>query len=144
MQGRGHRSFEHTADLGIEAWGPDLTSLFEEVITGLCEIIADTSTIEASDQREASAEGFDQEELLVSLSNEVLFFLDSQSFLSKNMKVSSLEQDGEVWRAKGILHGELYERDKHTTFTEIKSATYHDLKIQASDGGLVVKIVFDV
>lgn len=144
MQPRGHRSFEHTADLGIEAWGEDLKALLEEVVVGLCELIADTSTIEAKETRALEVEAFDQEELLVSVSNEVLFYLDAQAFLSKSMTLSSVTQEGESWRAKGELHGELFDPKKHITFTEIKSATYHDLKIQQTPDGLTTRVVFDV
>jgi SHS2 domain-containing protein len=141
---QGHISFEHTADLGIEAWSENFQGLLEEVGLGLCELIADLSTIEASDERSVEAEGFDREELLVSLSNEIIFYLDAHGFLSKQLKVETLSHEGDSWRVTGKIYGEVYDRAKHVTFTEIKSATYHDLKITESTEGPRVKIVFDV
>jgi SHS2 domain-containing protein len=90
------------------------------------------------------SDGVDREELMVSLSNEVLFYLDAQGFLSKQLKIEALHHDGELWQVKGKLYGEPYDRARHVTFTEIKSATYHDLSITNSPEGLRVKIVFDV
>ena len=141
---QGHVSFEHTADLGIEAWSESLQGLLEEVSLGLCELIADLSTIQENEARSVEADGVDREELLVSLSNEVLFYLDAQGFLSKQLTIEALHHDGELWQVKGKLHGEPYDRSRHVTFTEIKSATYHDLHINESPEGFRVKIVFDV
>jgi SHS2 domain-containing protein len=141
---QGHVSFEHTADLGIEAWSESFQGLLEEVSLGLCELIADLSTIRADEARSVEADGVDREELLVSLSNEVLFYLDAQGFLSKQLIINELYQDGELWQVKGKLYGEPYDSSRHVTFTEIKSATYHDLHVDESPEGLRVKIVFDV
>lgn len=141
---QGHVSFEHTADLGIEAWSESFQGLLEEVALGLCELIADLSTIQGDSERPVEADGVDREELMVSLSNEVLFHLDAYGFLSKQLRIDELYQDGDLWHVKGKLYGELYDRARHVTFTEIKSATYHDLHVTESPEGFRVKIVFDV
>jgi SHS2 domain-containing protein len=145
---RGHRFFEHTADLGLEAWGASLGELLEEVVAGLCELIADVSTITPSETRPLSVEAEDREELLVSLANEVLFYLDSEAFLSVGVRLSFAGEEGEPGRrlvARGELLGEPYDPARHLTFTEIKSTTYHDLVVhEEPNGRLSTRVVFDV
>jgi SHS2 domain-containing protein len=141
---RGHVSFEHTADIGIEAWSKDLRGLIEEVVLGLCELIADLKTIQATEERPIEVSGVDREELLVAASNEVVFYVDAQSFLSKSLVIESLRQEDDLWQLTGKLLGEIHNPEKHTTHTEIKSTTYHDLKIIDEENGLRVRVVFDV
>jgi SHS2 domain-containing protein len=141
---RGHTPFEHTADIGIEAWAEDLKGLVEEVVVGLCELIADTTTIDPTEEREIEVSGVDREEVLVAAANEVVFYVDAQSFLSKSLVIGTLQQTDGLWQATGKLHGETHNPEKHRTFTEIKSTTYHDLKIIDEEKLLRVRVVFDV
>lgn len=141
---RGHRPFEHTADVGVEAWGESLPALLEEVVAGLCEIIADVSTISGAEARPVTVEGSDREELLVSLSNELLFFLDAEAFLTKRARLSFAGEEEGRFIARGELLGDRYDPARHITFTEIKSATYHDLSIHDEAGRLSTRVVFDV
>lgn len=141
---RGHQSFEHTADLGLFAWGDSLAALLEEVGVGLAEIIADINTISARESRPLSVEGEDREELLVSLANEILFYVDAESFLTREVRLSFVGEKDGLLVAQGEIRGEPYDASRHTTFTEIKSATYHDLAIQEENGRFSTRIVFDV
>lgn len=143
-QTRGHHSFDHTADVGIEAWAPTLPALLEEVTLGLCELIADTSCIVPREERPVVLRADDREELLVSFANEVIFLLDTEAFLVGAVEVAAISNDDGQLALHGTLRGEPLDRARHLTFTEIKSATYHDLSIQEEAGALRVRVVFDV
>jgi hypothetical protein len=44
---RGHRVLPHTADVIVEAWGPDLVSCCEEAVAGLAALYVDATRAEA-------------------------------------------------------------------------------------------------
>jgi SHS2 domain-containing protein len=41
---RGHRTLPHTADVILEAWGPDLATCCEEAVAALVETYADSQS----------------------------------------------------------------------------------------------------
>jgi SHS2 domain-containing protein len=141
---RGFSPFEHTADIGVEAWADSLGPLLEEVARGLCSLIADPARIEPHDEKAFFLEGQDAEEVLVALSNEIIFYVDAEGFLTREARIDSVEEAPGSCAIRGALRGESLDHARHTTFTEIKSATYHDLRIQRGPEGFRVRVVFDV
>ncbi|WP_031224121.1 archease [Streptomyces roseochromogenus] len=72
----GHRTVPHTADVGIEAWGPSRERCLAEAVLGLVECFADLSGVRPTAvERLELAEGSD-EELLATLLDEVVYRLE--------------------------------------------------------------------
>ena len=55
---------EHTADVGVEAYGENLEETFSNAALGFFEIMTDTSKIEEKEVREFKAKGEDLKSLL--------------------------------------------------------------------------------
>lgn len=74
---RGHRCLPHTADVIIEAWGPDLPGCCEEAVAALIEGYAnpDNATIVA-EQAVHVVGPAPADDMLVDLLDEVIFALD--------------------------------------------------------------------
>jgi SHS2 domain-containing protein len=73
---RGHRSLPHTADVIIEAWGPDLVACCEEAVAALAEIYADAGDAVVVAERELRVPPAPMGDMLLDLLDEVVFALD--------------------------------------------------------------------
>ena len=73
---RGHLLRAHTADEIIEAWGPTREACLEEAALALVDSIAEIEHVPWWWHREVSLTGSD-EELVVSLLEEIIFHLDT-------------------------------------------------------------------
>lgn len=132
----GHRSVEHTADLAVELWAPDLPGLLREGALAVTEILTDGATISGTDVREIDVDGIDDEDRLVRFLNEVLWLASGTGFLVA---------DAEVAVTAGIHARLLGQADAADRLrTEIKSATFHQLAIVHDDAGVRTRVVLDV
>jgi SHS2 domain-containing protein len=88
--------------------------------------------------RRLRVKGIDRAHLLVLLLKEVLYFFDTDRFLSRKLEI---ERQGDTILA-GRLHGE--SRADLPIKTEIKAVTYHGLKIEKRRGRWIAEVVLDV
>jgi SHS2 domain-containing protein len=135
----GHEPAEHTADLAVRAWAPDLAGLIEQAAGGMLALMVD-ETPPPVDQLTIVGEGRDPEELLVDCLREVLTLWAVDHRLAVEVQVEDLA-DGEA-RCKVLVADEAAGRRAITQ--EIKAVTYHDLEITRREGRLEVTVVFDV
>jgi SHS2 domain-containing protein len=134
----GYRILEHTADIGIEAWGPTAERAFEQAAWGLAEIlgaqvpgsVTGTTTIEAT--------GADRGALLVDFLNELLLLHETgevgfASVVVTAMDDTSLRAEVEIVPLQG-----------ETETTGIKAATYHRLEVTDTEDGVRARVYLDV
>lgn len=135
----GHEAVEHTADLAVRAWAPDLAGLIEQAARGMLELLVEAPA-EADGCAEVTAEGQDAEELLVDCLREILALWTVERRLPVSVAVTELSdrrvvcEVGVVEPAKGGLAPD----------EEIKAVTYHGVEIVRTEGRLEVTVVFDV
>lgn len=67
----------HTADVIVEAWGPDFTGCCEEAVTALLALCIDGSGAEIIDRHVVSLRPLSQESMLLDLLDETIFVLDT-------------------------------------------------------------------
>ena len=132
---------EHTADVGIRISGSDLKEIFVKAASAMFDIIAepcsDCTDLELKDfiiKQEAE----DQEGLLVQWLNELLSLSEAKELIFEKFKIDNLKQN----QLKAVASG--YPRENYKIKTEIKAATYHELKIEKKDSKLEAEIIFDV
>ena len=133
----GYEILEHTADVGLRAHAPDITSVLEQATRGLCEI--------AGIWREGSGtpvdidvEARDREGLVVDWLNEVLYVHDA-----RNVAVCSVEVD-EVSerRARGRIT--IQPLGGAETAIQVKAVTYHQLAVRETSTGWSATVFFDI
>jgi len=134
---RKFHEIEHTADIGIRVWGTSYEELFENAFRGIMEIITDENT-GANDVKFLHISSLNRETLLVDFLNEILYLINSEGWLPADVKVRIYENelDAEL-SGSGI-------KSKDAVEVEVKSATYHKLKIEEKDGKFETAIYFDV
>jgi SHS2 domain-containing protein len=73
---RGHRSLPHTADVMVEAWGPDLAACCEEAVAGLVETYTVSRYATVFAEWEQHVTPAPAHVILVEILDEVVFALD--------------------------------------------------------------------
>ena len=131
----GYRERAHTADWELEVWAPDLPELFEQAARGMAALAGVQLQPAPRRTRRLELDSIDAEGLLVRFLEELLFLQSMEGLAFDTFHLVIQE-----WRLLADLEGAPVARlDK-----EIKAVTYHNIKIQASEGGIEVRIVFDV
>lgn len=134
-----YNTFEHTADVGIEARGATLEEAFANAARGMFSVIVDGSDIAAREKREVSLEATeDDEQLLVDWLSELLYIHDVEGLVFDSFDVTL--GDG----LHAVARGEPYSRETHGYGTEIKAVTYHLLDIKRTKKGIHIKVLFDI
>ena len=70
--------FEHTADIGLHAYGKTLPELFVHAAEGMESLMVSPEQIQAQVSREISVEGHDPVSLLIDWLNELIFLFDTE------------------------------------------------------------------
>jgi SHS2 domain-containing protein len=74
---RGHRVLPHTADVILEAWGPDLVSCCEEAVAALVGLYVDAAGASVAERRGAHVGPAPADVLLLDVLEDVIFALDT-------------------------------------------------------------------
>lgn len=77
MSGRGHRTLPHTADVIVEAWGPDLATCVEEATAAMVGTCLDTGSALAVGERTVRVASSSPEQAVLDALDEVIFALDT-------------------------------------------------------------------
>ncbi len=131
---------EHTADVGIKAYGKSLAECFENAAKGMFAIITDNSKIDSVGEYRIELKSDSLEELLVDWLSELLFLNSAYNLVFGEFKV---DLDEKNIRLNARALGEEYKRDKHGYGVEIKAVTYHMLRIKKTYP-YEVQVLFDI
>jgi len=133
--------FDHTADVGIKAYGKDLNEAFENAALAVFELMTDTSKVEPKEVREIQVEGYDIENLLYRWIESLLVYYDSELLLFSKFKVNidinNLKLTGKAW-------GERFNQEKHEGRIVVKAMTYHEMSIENKGDYYVLTFVVDI
>ncbi len=132
---------EHTADIGIVAYGRNFQELLENAALGMFSLMADLATVKPKQRREVNAQTpfADQELLLLRWLKELHYLREQEHFIPCQVSVTHLS-DTEV---QGVVEGELL-HDGVVLLHHIKAVTHHLLHIQHENDRLKVQVIFDV
>ena len=134
----GYEILEHTADIGIRAWGPSLAGSFEQAATALVEILGARSDRPPDRTGTIPVESSDREALLVDLLNEVLLVHEVEEVAFSSIAV---RQTGETSLRVDVA---LVPLEGETETTGVKAATYHRLEVRDVPGGVEARVYLDV
>ena len=133
-----YRFIEHTADIGLIAYGSTLAEAFGNAAYGMFSIIAELGTVRETESRQLEVNDNDLEGLLFEWLNSLIYFFDVEMLLLKRFEISNLAEN----RLKAICYGEKYNPSRHQLKTGVKSATYHMLKVDREKNE--VQVIFDI
>ena len=131
---------DHTADIGIVAYGTNIKQVFANAARGLFSLITELDTITEKEQHNIEITAPDREALLVNWLNELIYLFEAKEMLFNRFDITSLT-DTEL-RATG--YGEKIDLTKHELKTQVKATTYHMLKIEQTRSSWKAQVIFDV
>ncbi len=131
---------DHTADVGVKAYGKTLSEAFENAAKGMFDIITDSSEIENIGQYNIELEAPDLEQLLVDWLSELLFLNSAKNVVFGFFKV---ELDDKKNKLSAKVFGEKFDISKHKAGAEIKAVTYHMLEVKKKKP-FRVQVLFDI
>jgi SHS2 domain-containing protein len=138
-----HRRFEiteHTADIGITAYGKDLAELMANAAYGMLTLIVEPVTVRSTVAGKIELEERDKVTLLVEWLNTLLYELDTNRLLFKEFDIVI---SGET-KLSAVCHGEKLDLRRHRLKREVKAATYHNLDIIQEKDRYAATIIFDI
>ena len=131
---------DHTADIGIVAYGADIKQVFANAALGLFNLMADLDDFKEGLQRELELSAEDVEVLLIEWLNELIYIFDVEHIIFKKFEIEKLTST----QIKARCFGEKMKPGQHKLKREIKAATYHMLQISKEDGTYKVQVIFDI
>jgi SHS2 domain-containing protein len=137
--GKDFEILDHTADVGIIAYGADLKQAFANAARALFSLITELDDVGEVLYRDIELTASDEESLLVGWLNELVYRFDTEGILFKRFDIIQLDET--YLQAKG--YGEKADVSKHSLKTGVKGATYHMLKVDKTDG-YRVQVLFDI
>jgi len=129
---------EHTADVGLIAYGETLAEAFANAGCGLFSIIAELDAVRETESRRVEITEDDMEALLFEWLNRLIYFFDVEMLLFRRFDVVEFKES----RLLAICHGEKYDPSRHHLKTGVKSATYHMLEVDRERHQ--VQVIFDI
>ena len=140
----GFREIEHTADIGIEIWGSGYEELFRAAADGFYHLACGDLNPANPGDFSLNIAADSAEELLVSFLSELNYLLISAKKVLQSVnhiQIGNRKQQFTL-HLQGLA-GFLSDAD-FDRLTEIKSVTWHQLKVTRHEGLLRTKIFFDI
>lgn len=131
---------DHTADVGVKAFGKTLPEAFENAAIAMFDIITDNSEIESVGQYNIELDSTDLEQLLVDFLSELLYLNSAKNIVFGFFKVNLDEKKNKL---TAVVCGEKFNISKHKIGAEIKAVTYHMLEVR-NKKPIHVQVLFDI
>jgi len=140
MGQRAYEVFDHTADVGIHAFGHTLPELFIHAAQGMESLVVAPEQVRESVSREIAVEGHDVVSLLIAWLNELIFLFDTEYLLFRTFEINAFTETSLSGRASG----EPYDAQRHDLSSAIKAVTWHEAAVELTGDGYKARIIFDI
>ena len=131
---------DHTADVGIIAYGADIEELFSNAALALFSLIAEPESIQEKSHLNLRVSSDERDSLLVEWLNELIYFFDAKHILFNRFDIESLTRN----ELNATCHGEGFDPMKHKLKRGVKAATYHMLRVDKTNDGYKAQIILDI
>ena len=131
---------DHTADVGIAAYGSDIKQLFSNAALALFSLIIDIRSIKEKLQHRVEINSENRDNLLVEWLNELIYLFDAEHLLFNHCEIERLNDN----QLEAICYGEKLDLARHRIKTEVKAATYYMLEVVVDSRGYRAKVIFDI
>jgi len=131
---------DHTADMGIKAYGRTKRALFKNAAEGMFDLIVDKKNILLKKKIEIDIKAPDIKELFVSWLRELLYQYSAKGMIFKKITILNFSDT----RIFAEACGEKMNLKKHVFKNDLKAVTYHDFDIKKVKDGWQAQVIFDV
>ncbi len=135
---------DHSGDLRIKAVGNDFLEALANASLGLLSQIAPPETVQEANERPIEVMGESQSEQAVAFLNELIFLAYGRQWLPKRVRTLTRCSRKDCQSLEGTLSGEPVDPARHEFRYDIKAVTYHDFKINETNGLTTIEFVCDL
>lgn len=139
-ESRSYEFLDHTADVGVRAWGNSLPELFVNVVRGMIEIMVDVDKVVPRVTRQIDIEAEDRESLLMEWLNETIYLIETENLIFCDFRILHMTDT----RLSAQIAGEPLDETKQNLKTQVKAATYHDLRVGKDKSTWFAQVILDV
>jgi SHS2 domain-containing protein len=133
-------AFDHTADIGLHAYGSTLAELFANAALGMESLMVAPDQVRSLVSREITAQGHDLVSLLVDWLDKLIFLFDTEFLLVRECEIQAISETGLTAR----VSGEPYDPQRHELSSAIKAVTWHEASVERTAEGYKATIIFDI
>ncbi|MEK7331063.1 MAG: archease [Candidatus Eisenbacteria bacterium] len=136
----GFRTFDHTGDLGLEAWAGSPERLYALAVLGVLAQVAEAPGHVPEVEVHLALSAADPGDLLVDLCNAALLEAEVRGAVWTDARVTRVGPQG----LEATLSGPRRDPRRQVFLREIKAVSHHDLELDLTPGGCRCRLVLDV
>ena len=136
-----YKTLEHATDAIIEVTADNLENAFKIAGISVIETILDISKVEEKESKKIVVKGKDLRYLLYNWLEEIIILTITDGFAGKRILLEISEED--EWKIIAEIFGEDVNLSKHGFKVEIKSPTFHDMRIE-QNGNVIMRYLLDL
>jgi SHS2 domain-containing protein len=127
-----------TSDVSWEAYGNDLTEVFENSAKALFNVICKIDKIKPKKKKNFEVNGEDENDLLLNWLQALIASVDIDEMFYSEFEITEITKT----RLKAICRGEPITQSKGSTV--VKAVTYHNFELKKTKKGYTARIVVDI
>ena len=131
------------ADVAFEAYGKTLDELFVNAALATSESMVDLSTVQDIEEKKIIIDSKDRDDLLFTFLEHIVGLKDSDTMVFSSFEVT-ITQNNDTFHLEATCHGDEINPETQRLHNDVKSVTYHEFKIEQTQGGWKATIVLDV
>tara|TARA_Y100000590_G_scaffold26330_1_gene29669 strand:+ start:2959 stop:3378 length:420 start_codon:yes stop_codon:yes gene_type:complete len=137
-----YKTLEHATDAIIEVTADNLTEAFQIAGISVIETILDISKVDENFIKKIQVKGKDLKYLLYNWLEEIIILTITEGFAGKKISLDILEND-ENFTINAEIIGENIDLKKHQFKVEIKSPTFHEMRIEQNEK-IIMRYLLDL
>lgn len=136
----GHRTFDHTGDLGLEVWAVTPERLHALAAEAVLAQVAVPHGGEPDVAAHVEIEGDDEADLFVHWLNTALLEAAVRGATWTRVRVTGLT----ARRLEAVLEGQRLDPERHVLLREIKAVSHHDMSLSLASPDCRCRLVLDL
>lgn len=131
---------EHTADVGVRAFGVNPEQTFQSSVAGLFSILLESGGTAPTTRREIRVTAGDYATLLCNFLNDLIYLFDAEKLVPVSVVVDELTPSNLRTRVEFTD----FDPSRHKIRTYAKAVTYHQLRFELHESAVVAEFYLDV
>lgn len=137
-----YKFLEHTSDAKFQAFGRTLEEAFSNAALATAGLMWNWENVEKKVEHQVKVRGNDLKQLLVNFLEEIIYLLETKSFLLGSVEKLMIEKEGNSFRLKALLKGDKHS-DKYKIHGDVKAITYNEMEVETKNH-FMIQVVVDI
>ncbi|PIN69939.1 hypothetical protein COV93_03495 [Candidatus Woesearchaeota archaeon CG11_big_fil_rev_8_21_14_0_20_43_8] len=135
---------QHQADVGIRITADTIEHAFIDGAKAMFGVMVEIEGVENKQKVHIDCTGTDIPSLFVNFLNELLSQKDIEDMFFSDFRIDKLEEKEGMFYLEATASGERIAIGRHEIRTEVKAATFHGIRYENTDEGIMLQCVLDV